>query len=1035
MRFAARRAWVSARLALLMLLSAVAAASAQQAIVSGRVTAQGSSEPLAEARVLVVGTSIVASTNAEGRYTLRGVPTGTAEIRFLRVGYAEQKRAVTVAAGATVTLDVVLVPAVVRLQEVVTTATGAQRRVELGNAVSTVDASKIVAEAPIKSMGDLLVAKAPGVQVLPSNMTGAGSRVRIRGTSSLSLSNDPIYIIDGVRMTSRGADLGIGVGGTSSSRVNDINPEEIENIEIVKGPSAATLYGTDASNGVIVITTKKGRAGAPRWELYGERGLVQDKNEYPDQYAILGHTAAAPTTAIRCYNHQVAAGTCIKDSTLRYSVLDDEFVSPIHSGYRNTGGVQLSGGTDAVRYFTAAEVENEIGTLEMPTYDRNRFDSLKVSVLPEWNRPNAYKKASVRANINASITPTLDLSVQSGFVKSDSRLPQVDNNVNSFWYNALTGPGFKKAGPGYTGVGSLGQPLNGYALFTPGDIFQSYTTQGVQRFIGSANASWRPLTWLEGRGDVGVDLTDRVDFGLCRFAQCPDFGTNRLGSARDVRANLRNFTTNLSSTASWQAFQAVGFKTTGGVQFVNYKLDQSDALGSQLPPGAQTPQAGTIPSINSATTLQKTLGFFVEEQAAINDRLFLTGAIRSDQNSAFGKSFQRVYYPKAAISWILSDEHFFPRFDWLNQLRVRSSVGASGVQPGPNDALRTFAVTTTNIAATDISGLRSNALGNEKLKPERATEYETGFDAQLFSNRLTIETTYYSKVSKDALIDLTIAPSAGSASTSIKANLGSVKNAGIESSITGAIFNARAFTWNLTVSGSHNSNKLVTLGNDPTGKAVPAVITTNNRQQAGYPVNGYWQRQFSYSDKNKDGYITADEITLTDSSKFLGYSQPRDEVAIINGFEFLNHRLRINSLVDYKGGSTLLNSEQQFLCQQSVSCRGTSSPDASLYEQARAVAQRFMPAGAPTTTAGYFEPLRFWRIRELSATASLSDRFAGRYLRSRSAGLTFAVRNLAVFTKYTGVDPEANYGQGDLQQTLLTAGPQRYYQVRLNLGF
>ena len=208
----ALRRWGSAVVMLSGLLLGSRTAAAQQATVTGRVTAQESTEPLGDVRVIVVGTTVFAITNAEGRYTLRNVPPGTPEIRVLRVGYMEQKKRETVTAGQTTTVDFVLARAVIQLQEVVTTATGESRKVELGNTVATIDVAKKLDDAPIKNMGDLLVAKAPGVQVLPANMTGGGSRVRIRGTNSISLSNDPIYIIDGVRMTSGGTAAGAGIG-------------------------------------------------------------------------------------------------------------------------------------------------------------------------------------------------------------------------------------------------------------------------------------------------------------------------------------------------------------------------------------------------------------------------------------------------------------------------------------------------------------------------------------------------------------------------------------------------------------------------------------------------------------------------------------------------------------------------------------------------------------------------------------------------------------------------------------------------------
>jgi TonB-linked SusC/RagA family outer membrane protein len=1025
----------------LAMFGATHSALAQQASITGRVTAGENGQPLSDARVVVVGTSIFTSTNADGRYTLRGVPSGEVEVRTLRVGYADRKKPVTVTAGQTVTLDFVLTQTIVQLQAVVTTATGEQRRVELGNAVSTIDVAKKIEEAPVRSMGDVLVAKAPGVQVLPGNMTGAGSRVRIRGTASISLSNDPIYVIDGVRMTSgSGNSTGgsIGVGGTTFNRVNDINPEEIENIEVVKGPSAATLYGTDAANGVIVITTKKGRAGAPRWTVFGDYGAVQDRNDYPAQYAILGHLPATPTVARKCLLKELSLGTCVKDSLSTLNVFKDPDISPIHDGWRRQLGGQLSGGTEAIRYFVSGDNEKEIGPFEMPAADIRRFNALKVDVRDEWMNPNALTKNAYRANVNVAVTPSLDLAVQSGWTKLDQRLPQVDNNVNSFWYNGMIGPGFKGAGPGYTGVGSLGQTLNGYANYTPGDIFQRLTTQGIQRFIGSTSANWRPFSWMQNRADFGVDLTDRFDFALCRLSECADFGTNRLGTVTNGRADIRNITANLGSTASWQPMGWLNLKTTGGVQYVDFTSDANTAGGATLPPGTQTPGSATIPNSASSTTLQKTLGIFVEEQGSIRDRLFLTGAIRTDQNSAFGTDFQRVYYPKGAVSWIISEEGFFPKFGWLNQLRLRSALGASGVQPGPNDADRTFQVASTNIANVDIGGLRSNALGNSALKPERSTEFEAGFEAQVFSSRVNIEGTYYRKSSKDALIDMVLAPSAGASATNVRTNLGSVRNWGWEGLVNGQIIDTKPFAWDVLLNFSHNSNKLITLGKDPTGRAIPTIGTGNTRQAEGYPINGYWTRHYTYADANKDGILTPNEVVVDTGFTFLGYSQPRLELSITNGIDLFKRRVRLTALADHKSGYYVNNNEQSFLCQQTTSCLETSTLNPPLWRQARALAIRdgTLVGGTTYTTAhGYYEQPDFWRIREVSATYNLPDYWAQRLMKVKGASVSVAARNVAVFTDWTGVDPEQNYGEADTQATLLTAGPPRYFTVRMFLRF
>ncbi|MGQ0648488.1 MAG: SusC/RagA family TonB-linked outer membrane protein [Gemmatimonadaceae bacterium] len=1019
-------------LAVLLATSTSPLRAQQQATVTGRVIGREGNEALSDTRVLAVGTTVFAITNAEGRYTLRGVPAGNLEVRVIRVGYVEQKKPVQVTAGQSVTLDFALERATVVLQEIVTTATGDQRKVEIGNTVATIDVVKKIEEAPIKNMGDLLVAKAPGVQVLPANMTAGGARVRIRGQNSISLNNDPIYIIDGVRMTSNGASTAIGVGGTAPSRVNDINPEDIENIEVVKGPSAATLYGTDAANGVIVITTRKGRAGRAVWSVYGDYGMISDRNTYPTMYAIIGHSPATPNTLRKCLLKEISLGTCIKDSTTALNVFEEDDLTPIKDGSRGQLGAQLSGGTEVIRYFISGDYERELGPFSIPKFDRERFAASKTEILPEWDRPNALTKGSYRANLNVSPSSQLDLSVQSSYTNLDQRLPQVDNNVNSFWYNGTVGPGFRGPGPGYTGTGSLGQKLNGYAGFTPGDIYQDLTTQGVHRIIGSTNANWRPTSWLQNRVDVGVDLTDRTDFELCRFSECADFGTNRLGFATDVRANIRNITANLGSTATWQPMAWLNLKTTGGAQFVNFKVDQSSAQGSTLPPGAQTPSAGTIPNVESATTVQKTLGLFVEEAAALNDRLFLTAAIRTDQNSAFGTNFQRVYYPKASASWVLSEEGFFPRPTWLDQVRLRVAMGSSGVQPGPNDADRTFAVAGTNIADLEVSGLRSNQLGNADLKPERSTEFEIGVDSRLFSSRVNWEATYYRKQTKDALVAMPIAPSSGAAVTSILTNLAAVRNWGYETLINAQAVDRRWLAWDITFSASHNANKLLTLGNDATGKPIPTIGTGNTRQAEGFPLNSVWTRPYTYNDANGDKILTPNEVVIDTTFRYLGYQQPRLELSIINGFDLFNRRVRVTALVDHKSGYFVLNNEQSFLCQQSTSCPATSTLNPSLYLQARTIAIR---DGVPSTGHGFYEKPDFWRLREISASYTLSEATAQKFFRVRSASLNLAARNLKLWTDWTGVDPEQNYSQGNTQSTLLTAGPPTYYTLRFNVRF
>jgi len=240
----------------------------------------------------------------------------------------------------------------------------------------------------------------------------------------------------------------------------------------------------------------------------------------------------------------------------------------------------------------------------------------------------------------------------------------------------------------------------------------------------------------------------------------------------------------------------------------------------------------------------------VEEAASINDRLFVSAAVRTDQNSAFGTNYQRVYYPKASLAWVLSDESFFPDFGWLGEFRYRAAYGASGVQPGSNDALRFFGTSLQSVRATDAAGLQLSALGNTDLKPERSTEFETGFDIKALDSRLNFEMTYYNKRTKDALIDAIVAPSAGSAAN-VTRNLGSVSNTGGEYQINSQLFDRASFGWDVTLSYSTNDNEVVSLGGTPEQKG------TTNWIIEGYPIRGFWENPIlGYEDKNGDGLIT-----------------------------------------------------------------------------------------------------------------------------------------------------------------------------------
>ena len=1022
-------------------------AMSQQAYgsVTGRVTDAATNTPVSEMRVMVVGTTIGTSTNAEGRYSLPRVPAGQLSIRVLRVGYQQLIKPVTVTAGQSTTVDFAVTQAAVQLTEIVTTATGEQRNVELGNAIATLgNVTQKVEQTATNNLADLMVAKAPGVVVLPGAMTGSAPVIRIRGIGSLAttgsgITNDPIYIIDGVRMNT--ASLNLSTGGTRGSLLNDLDPNEIQDIEIVKGPSAATLYGTDAANGVVVITTKRGRAGSTQWTWFGEQGIVQDANKYPASYALWGH-ATSNGALRRCTLVSESQGTCAVDSLTSFNVLTDPSSTPFHTGNRNWYGGQAAGGSDRVRFFVSGDIQNENGPIHMPQFAQvTLVDSMHTPMRDEWLNPEAFQSYNLRTNLNANVSSTVDLTMTAGYSNTNQRLPQTDNNINSFIYSARNNPGFNHNGLGYNEIGSLGEYRNGYGVYSPAQIFQDLNENDTQRFIGSADAQWHPFSWMSNQGTMGIDMASNDHLQLCRFAECPNLGTQRLGTVSNNHINLRNFSARVVSNSSWQPRSSLILKTSLGADYTNLESDTTFAGGVQLPPGGQTVgEAAVFSASNAWQTVSKTLGLYVQEEAAIRDRLFLTVAARTDQNSSFGTNFQRIVYPKASVSWVVSDESFFPKMNWLDQFRIRSAYGASGVSPGGIVALRTLQGQTGNLApiasvanGADTPGLLGNALGNPNLKPERSAEFEGGFEADVFRSRAHFGLTYYDKKTHDALISQQIAASSGTPALSVLKNLGSVENSGIELDLNSTILTASALSWDVTIAASHNSNKILSLGTDPSGKANATIGTGTFRDSVGLPVNAAFARPYTYSDNNHDGIITPDEVTVSPGYVYAGYSAPRDIFSITNGIDLLNHKLRFTVLTDYKGGYVLYNQTGQFYAQNFSSWYSNSLKSTPLWDQARTVANSAAKNPTPSTY-GYLENGQFWKLREVSAILTLPEYLTTR-IRARDAQLVFSARNLHTWTSYTGPDPEENYGTGDTQTDFSTLAPPRYFIVRLNLHY
>jgi hypothetical protein len=456
----------------------------------------------------------------------------------------------------------------------------------------------------------------------------------------------------------------------------------------------------------------------------------------------------------------------------------------------------------------------------------------------------------------------------------------------------------------------------------------------------------------------------------------------------------------------------------------------TSGTGIGLPPGGVTVSAAATRSSTQGISESRTLGYYVEQQLALDDKLFLTGGVRRDAASAFGSQTRAVLYPKFGASWMVSQYPWFKTPEWMNltSLRLRGTYGASGQIPGATDAVKSFSAAATTLATGgDTPGASLNSLGNAKLQPEFSGETEFGFDATLYNGWANIEVTRYNKTTKDALINRDIAPSL-TGLTSQFVNIGSIQNTGIELSWTQRVLDRRDLAFEFSLTGSSNRNKMTKLGEGIL--PIPSGNRSTQRNLPGYPLFGLWDRKITFNDANNDGVIVATELTFGDSAVYQGNVFPKYEMALSPAVELFNHRLRFSAQIDRKWGMVKFNNTLRHQCMNGVSCRGRYDKRVPLYEQANALAT------ASSVFTGMFEDGSFTRLREFSASYTMPAEWA-RMIRASTWTVVLTGRNLALATKYSGVDPEAAQSTGDTRgnEEYFSTPPLRYWTIRFNLGY
>ncbi len=945
-----------------------AAAHAQAAqpagAISGRVTDASADAPLPGVSLQVEGTRLGAGTGNDGRYRISGLQPGTYTVVARRIGYNPQRQSVTVSGTDEVTANFRLQASPIALDQVVVTGTaGAQEKRAIGNSVSTISAVEELSKSAAPNLGSLLNARATGVTVLPrTGRLGAGPSIQVRGRASLSLENNPLLYIDGVRVNNATATGPVGVsgglGGQGSQvggRLNDLNPEDIESIEVIKGPAAATIYGTEAANGVIQIITKRGAANAaPQVAVGVEVGSL----------SFYDAANRIETNYVRD-----ASGTVVPWNGLQQEI--DSGRGFYRTGQTRRYNGSVSGGRDLFRYYVGGSYQNDLGI--------------------EPN--NTLRQMAFRANVSAAVRNNLDVNASLGSVVLRNRLGA------DYGASPLLGA--------QVGHKNLFPATRGFFAVSPEIPQQLYDNRSnVNRFTGSVTVNHRPTDWFTHRVILGVDQSGEDARALERFAP-PDLARvmSPVAAGGRVGQTVRNnslYTADYSGSAKVKLTSAITSTTSVGGQFYRTELNQS-FLGGFGFAGAGLETVSAVATQVAATQTQilnTTIGAFGEQQFAWRDRLYLSAALRVDNNSAFGDDFKWITYPKVSASYVLHEEDFWTLDNWFQTLRLRAAYGASGRQPNAFAALRTFTPVTGPGGGTAVT---PGSLGNPDLKPEVGKELEVGFEAGLF-NRLSLDFTYFTKTTTDVIVSQAVAPSAGFPGQQFR-NIGEVSNDGIELSATLQALQRRGVSWEVNGKVSTNGDRIEDLG------GLPSVIATAGPANiVGYPIGGIFVRRIASADRDANGFATnilcqgPSGPVACASAPFLyiGTPTPKLTGAITNSVT-VGRNLRFHALVDFRNGNRNYNAVELLRCGAQLGiglCDVNYNPN---NYDVKYVASARGQAVSQGTTEPFFQDASFVKLREVSATYTLPERWLG-----KRASITLAGRELKTWTDYRGLDPESN---------------------------
>jgi len=980
----------------------VAAVSAQQRQITGRVTSATTNEPIAGVNVSITGTAFGAVTNAEGRYAIPA-PTGPVTLVFRRIAF--KRREVRVPADQN-TADAALEPDVFNLEAVVVTgqATGVERR---NAAIATTNVSgEEVSRVPSPALDRALAGRVPGAIISQnSGAPGGGTQIQMRGNNTVIGSPDPVFVVDGVLYSDASMPTGLysvtrsganrGSGPTQDDPVNrlaDLNPNDIESIEVLRGAAASSIYGSKAANGVVIIRTNRGKAGKPRANITHRMGFF-DLERGPAS-RVFSLTDTFPYTSATIASYMVGGKLPFYDHL-------QEIAGEKPLAYETD--LNVSGGVENTRYYISGSVIHDPGIVV------NTFN----------NRQN------LRANLDQSLSNRLSLSVNTHFSRNqtDKGFTNNDNNGASVTYAIAYIPAFVSilpAGgvypkPALTYKGS--NPLQSSALGTNDEV--------VNRFTGGATLTFQAVQTerhsLRLVGSGGIDFFDQraqviSPPELYYEARLANPGTSTLagGHSRLWNWNLNAIHTYAPASASFKTTTSVG------IQVEDRELETSRATAHGLLPGQSNIDQGAVfGDPFQFNQKERTLAFYGQEEfLTLRERLLLSAGLRAERSSVFGDINRYFVFPKASASY---------RFPALlgegSEVKLRGAYGETGNQP-------LFGQKFTTLSSTVIDGnvgtVISGASGAPDIKPERVKEFEVGVDANLWNGRATLEVTGYTRHTYDLLLLARPAPSTGYTQRII--NGGVFWNKGIEIGAGITPIQRKDLSWVFRTTFTSLKNRVQSL-------PVPDVCLPG-AAVCGFspPTPGFGKAYgefFIQQGRPITQIIGTDTVPGTCATsceyydRYLGQANPRFRWSFVN--DVIYKRLSVSMLWDWQQGGAEQNQTLSL-----YDCNGLAPDGGTPAGRARYDSCNIWSVAAP-----FVQATTFVKLREASIALDLPERWAS-WFGARDARVTVTGRNLLLFTNYFGYDPEeSNFGQQAVTRNIDLGPypPMRSFFFSITAGF